>query len=69
MAKINMIIRAFEAVELHMLNDLVEREAKLAEQNSKTLPPSFQELRESIGRAIRYVDNLADQDKNGRSGV
>ena len=58
-----MIIKAFTADELKILHGIVECEAKRVEDVITTPLPTFQLLRETIGRAFRYVDGLSNQDK------
>lgn len=51
-----MIIRAFEADELQMLNDIVERQELEAIENNAELTPTFVDLKESLRRANQYVN-------------
>ena len=55
MAKLNQLIRAFEPDELQMLSDVLDHEEMRAEKAGIKLPLEFQELREMIHRATRYV--------------
>lgn len=58
MAKINKIIKAFDADELQMLNDIIVRREKQAEKDGFILPEPFQDLKDIICLANKYVNGL-----------
>jgi len=57
--KLNLIIRAFDAAELQMLSDIMERGERYAEKEGYILAEPFQELKEAIQRASIYANGQA----------
>lgn len=55
MAKLNVVIKAFDSAEIEMLYNMIEREEKSANAAGIILPELFQDLRQTINRARQYV--------------
>jgi hypothetical protein len=58
-AKLNMIIRAFDAAELRALCLVIEQGEISATEDGLVLPEFFQDLKETIERASKYVNGQA----------
>lgn len=54
MAKLNMLLRAFDADELQLLVSIMENEAERAIEEGINLSETFDELKETIERATIY---------------
>jgi hypothetical protein len=57
-AKLNLVIRAFDADELQMLNDIIIKREKQALEDGFILSEPFQELKDKIQLANKYANGI-----------
>lgn len=57
MARLNLIIRAFEAHELQMLSDVMTEKEQQSIEEGIEICSDFHELKEHIHRANKYVNS------------
>lgn len=58
MAKLNMIIRAFDPEELQMLNEIMNNRDDQALEEGFILPEPFHQLKDKIHLASKYANGL-----------
>jgi hypothetical protein len=58
-AKVNQIIKAFDADELKMLSDIIGQREQEALEEGQELSPEFHDLKEIIQRASKYATGIA----------
>jgi hypothetical protein len=57
-ARVNQIIKAFDADELKMLSDIVCEREQEAIEDGRELPAEFHDLKEVIQRASKYANGI-----------
>ncbi len=60
MANITLMLKAFTAFELKMLNDVLSKEAEHAASGGIVMPEDFSSLVENVSRASQYATSVSD---------
>lgn len=61
MAKVNMVIRAFDPEEIQMLKDIVVEHEKRSLEEGYILPQPFNDLKDSIELASKYASGAGNK--------